>query len=124
MKPINLSEECGPLPSGTDLAGYNGYHGNLIITIDGALSWSDGGMTWGVMVEKPSVTASGRKGKPRQVVRLVATEDQTPADLLRHLATMWDVGTVVPGETYDVPGQGGDDSPAENDGSPSEGTGS
>ncbi len=101
MDTINLAAECGPLPSGADLAGYDGYDGNLKLTIEGVLSWT-GPMNWGVRVEKPTVTKSGRKGKPRKVLLLVANDGEGVPDLLRHLALAWEQGEVVPGQSYAI----------------------
>lgn len=101
MEPLNLAKSCGPLPTGGEYAG--NYRGNLTITVMGVLSLGTPAMRWGVRVEKPTTTKSGRAGKPERVTLLVATKGESPADLLRQLATMWDVGEVVPGETYDDP---------------------
>lgn len=95
---VNLAAECGPLPSGGDLASGE-YHGNLIITVIGSLSFTSG-IAWAVRVEKPTTTATGRKGKPRSVMLLRANPDENVPDLLRHLAAMWEVGEVVVGESY------------------------
>lgn len=100
-EPLNLAKSCGSLPSGREYAG--NYRGNLTITVMGVLSLGPEGMRWGVRVEKPTTTKSGRAGKPERVTLLVATEGEGPAELLRQLATMWDVGEVVPGESYPVP---------------------
>jgi hypothetical protein len=102
VNPINLEAECGPLPSGGDLAGYGGYTGNLVLTVEGVLNWT-GPMAWGVRIEKPTITATGRKGKPRKVFLLVANEGQTVPDLLRQIAHMWELGTVEPGVEYPAP---------------------
>ena len=99
---VDLSAACGPLPSGGEFAS-DSYQGNLRITVQGGLSFTSG-MRWVLAVEKPTVTASGRKGKPKKVVNLVGDADETVPDLLRQLADMWEIGNVEIGETYDRPG--------------------
>ena len=111
-KSWNLAEECGPLPSGTDLAGYNGYTANLTIEVTASLFLSGKPMAWTLVVEKPTITKSGRKGKPKKVLSLCANEGESVPDLLRQLAAMWDIGEVVAGESYEPIGAtGGIDDP-------------
>ena len=98
LRGVNLAAECGPLPSGGDLA-ESAYDGNLRLTVKGVLSWT-GPMKWGISVEKPTITKSGRKGKPERVVLLVANEGEGVPDLLRQLAQMWELGQVDIGKTY------------------------
>lgn len=98
---INLAEACGPMPSGTDLAGYNGYSANLTIEVTASLFLTGPrDIAWSVVVEKPTITKSGRKGKPQKVLTLVANEGEGVPDLLRQLAVMWDMGEIETGKSY------------------------
>lgn len=53
-------------------------------------------------IEKERVTASGRKGKPEQLIVLVADDDNPDdvAGLLRHVVQLFAIGRVTVGETY------------------------
>lgn len=98
MDPVNLAAACGPLPRGGDLAD-PAFDGNLRLTITGCLSMSSG-MHWGIRIEKPTITKSGRKGKPECVFTLIANDGDTIPDLLRQVATMWEIGEVEVGKSY------------------------
>lgn len=100
MNRVNLAAACGPLPGGGELAS-SSYHGNLILTVEGCLSFTDG-MRWGIRVERPTVTASGRRGKPERILMLVANPGENVPDMLRAIAQMWDHGEVEIGKPYAV----------------------
>lgn len=90
---MDLQTICGPLPGGADLAGYDGYRGNLRITVEGLLSFADGDIRWAIRVEKPTVTNTGKAGKPKQVLLLTDVTGTPPQVLLRQLANLWEQNT-------------------------------
>jgi len=61
-----------------------------------------GPSSWGISVSKRRETASGREGKPTHLLTLLANEGETPGDLLRQLATVFDQGPVEVGASYPV----------------------
>jgi len=55
------------------------------------LSFTDG-MHWGLRIEKPTYSPTGRKRKSVPIILLVANPDQTVPDLLREVARLWEHG--------------------------------
>lgn len=61
----------------------------LRITIGPALSWeANSPIKWSLAIERERVNASGKAMKPTKVVNIVNNEGETPADMLRVLASM------------------------------------
>lgn len=49
---------------------------------------------WAVGIYRNRLTKAGNPGKPEYVTALVARPGESPADLLRQLATLYDAGPV------------------------------
>lgn len=49
-------------------------------------------VAWGAAIKLPTTTASGRKGKPKELICII--NHDSPADLLRDLAELMEAGEV------------------------------
>lgn len=62
----------------------------LRITLAPVVSFSSNGSKFGLRIERERETASGRQGKPVPIVLLINNPGESPADMLRTLAAVFE----------------------------------
>jgi hypothetical protein len=65
----------------------------LRLTLERVISFTEGHL-WSLRIEKRRETKSGREGTPNRIVTLLGHKGDSPADLLRLMADLYDAGEV------------------------------